>query len=125
MEGMVIFNKLNVGKWGEQTATHFLVRHGYTIVARNFACTFGEIDIIARKNKLISFVEVKTRCGWVGSAERSVDWAKQRHMLRAAQQFCQKNKMHFWDTEIIFEQISIYYDSDQKQARIIKYVLPS
>ena len=52
---------LQLGRLGEKSAVKFLKRCGYKILARNFSCFLGEIDIVARKNEVISFVEVKTR----------------------------------------------------------------
>lgn len=43
----------------EDKAQEYLVEHGYEIVARNFRTRLGEIDIIARKNGILVFVEVK------------------------------------------------------------------
>ena len=52
-----------IGDKGEDAAARFLEKNGYTIIARNFSCRLGEIDIIAviPEKKHISFVEVKTR----------------------------------------------------------------
>jgi len=51
----------NMGLWGENKAVEFLKAKNYTILARNYHSRFGEIDIIARKQNTIIFVEVKTR----------------------------------------------------------------
>ncbi|WP_104751033.1 YraN family protein [Helicobacter salomonis] len=48
------------GLQAENLACAYLRDHGYTIVARNFACRFGEIDIIALKEGVLHFVEVKS-----------------------------------------------------------------
>lgn len=54
-------NKLK-GKYGEELACKYLIDRGYEIIARNFRYSrYGEIDIIAYKDKVISFVEVKYR----------------------------------------------------------------
>ena len=50
-----------MGLWGENKAVEFLKAKNYTILARNYHSRFGEIDIIARKQNTIIFVEVKTR----------------------------------------------------------------
>ena len=50
----------NIGKIGEETACKFLMKHGYQIILRNYWKKWGEIDIVAKKDRVIHFVEVKT-----------------------------------------------------------------
>ncbi len=57
---MKIFNKIT-GSQGEAIAQKFLKDQGYKILATNFTCKIGEIDIIAQQKKTIVFVEVKTK----------------------------------------------------------------
>ena len=49
------------GKIGEDVAIHYLNKEGYMIICRNFRCLQGEIDIIAKDENYLVFVEVKTR----------------------------------------------------------------
>lgn len=49
-----------IGALGEQIATEFLKKKGLDIIARNYWKPYGEIDIVARENGLVRFVEVKT-----------------------------------------------------------------
>lgn len=49
------------GAYGEYEATRYLRKKGCDILAANFRCRFGEIDIIARKDGYLIFAEVKTR----------------------------------------------------------------
>lgn len=49
-----------IGEVGENIAEMFLVKHGFTILERNFTCKAGEIDIICKKADKIHFVEVKS-----------------------------------------------------------------
>ena len=56
------------GQWGEQTAATYLEKHGYTILVRNFHTAHGEIDIIASKAAVLTFVEVKTRSSHAGAS---------------------------------------------------------
>ncbi len=51
----------NTGQWGEALALNHLSRQGYTVVATNYRKRFGEIDIIARDNDVLVFIEVKCR----------------------------------------------------------------
>lgn len=52
---------LRLGRRGERLARKHLRRCGYRILARNFACAAGEVDIIAARRDTIIFVEIKTR----------------------------------------------------------------
>lgn len=56
-----MYYKQTEGKIGEDAAVYYLHREGYTIICRNFRCIQGEIDIIAKDENYIVFVEVKTR----------------------------------------------------------------
>lgn len=54
------FNR-EVGKRGEEIAAKYLQEKGYKILERNYSTKFGEIDLIASKNNILSFVEVKLK----------------------------------------------------------------
>ncbi|MDO4413260.1 YraN family protein [Cutibacterium sp.] len=51
------------GAWGEDIAAEYLESLGWTIIARNWACDVGEIDLIAHDDQTVVIVEVKTRSG--------------------------------------------------------------
>ena len=64
---------IDFGKLGEQLAEDFLVERGYTVLHRNWRHSRYEIDIVALKNDLPHFVEVKTRSSnEFGEPEESV-----------------------------------------------------
>ena len=56
-----MYKSHELGKNGEEIATEFLRKKGYKILERNFEASQGEIDIIAKDDKELVFVEVKTR----------------------------------------------------------------
>lgn len=75
-----------LGQWGEERVAEKLRREGWTIVARNFRCRMGELDIVAKKGRYLAFVEVKLRKNnQFGSACEAVTPAKQRKLRTAAQ----------------------------------------
>ncbi len=75
-----------VGAWGENLAANYLIAHGYEILARNARTEVGEIDLVARKGGLLSFVEVKTRRNdRFGEPEEAITPAKQQRMADAAE----------------------------------------
>ncbi len=53
-------DKQKVGEIGESIACRFLAERGFEIIERNYWKKWGEVDVIARKNKTLHFVEVKT-----------------------------------------------------------------
>ena len=78
-------NNTRTGMLGEELAEIMLLEKGYTILARNFRCRYGEIDIIAAKNGVLAFVEVKTRLfGSCGRGSESVTAAKRQKIRRCA-----------------------------------------
>ena len=76
------------GQLGERFAANFLRKEGYAILAANFKTRFGEIDLIAQKDNILSFVEVKTRGeGALSSPAEAVDYKKQNRIIKAAIQY--------------------------------------
>ena len=77
--------KKNVGEIGEQLAADMLSNSGYRIVKRNFLIRDGEIDIIAIKNGVMHFIEVKTRTGdEFGYPADAVTTNKKKRIKKAA-----------------------------------------
>lgn len=74
------------GVWAEWRARLYLRATGRRILATNFKTPVGEIDIIARKGSLISFVEVKARADRATAAQ-AIGVRQQRRIQRAAQYF--------------------------------------
>ena len=75
---------------GERTAESFLTRRGYKILGRNYRSRYGEIDIIAREDQCLVFVEVRTRRGSeFGTPEESVTRAKRDRLVALAESYLQ------------------------------------
>ena len=85
---------MNIGKigmLGEQATARYLRSKGYEIRNCNYACRFGEIDIVAQKGTQLAFVEVKTRKeDALVSGLESVDSHKQKRLTAAAQDYYAK-----------------------------------
>ena len=78
-------NKRQIGADKEAFVCEWLEKNGYQILARNFRCRIGEIDIVAREGGYLVFLEVKYRKqGGNGLPEEAVDWRKQRVISRVA-----------------------------------------
>lgn len=70
---------INIGKNAESLAVKFLKKQGLVIVAQNYRCRFGEIDIVASADSTLVFVEVRKRKN-LSSAIDSVDLIKQKKL---------------------------------------------
>lgn len=80
--------KRKTGSIGEELAASILQAKGYYILRRNFTCPYGEIDIIAVKNNVPAFIEVKVRSNnRYGEPCETVDIKKQRRIKNAARYF--------------------------------------
>jgi putative endonuclease len=80
-----------LGIHGENEVTRYLQDQGFTILERNYKKFFGEIDIIARKESLITFVEVKARRNTLVSMHSLVLRSKQLKIMQCAQWFMASN----------------------------------
>ena len=94
------------GRWGEEKASQYLKLRGWQIVERNYACRFGEIDLIASRGAVLAFVEVKTRKDKShGEAREFVTAAKQRRLLLSAEAYLAS---HETQRQPRFDVIEIY-----------------
>lgn len=85
---MNLGEKKKIGNLGEELATKYLIKNGYEIIARNFQCKIGEIDIIAKDKNEIVFIEVKSRkILSYGMPAEAVDENKKKHIYRTAQYY--------------------------------------
>lgn len=78
------------GLAGEEAACAYLRQRGYRIIARNWRCRYGEIDIIAEQTGLLVIVEVKSRRHGLAdpySPLEAVDARKQLRVIRSARMF--------------------------------------
>jgi putative endonuclease len=110
------------GVIGEKIAEKYLRKKGYQILDRNYTFKIpgspqkGEIDIIARKNNIINFVEVKTLKTEEGqssliSPEEKVNFRKQRKIIKTAESWLMKRKIPLnskWRIDIISIEIKAF-----------------
>ncbi|WP_027398233.1 YraN family protein [Anaerovorax odorimutans] len=90
-----------LGTWGEEVAAKYFIKKDYFILERNYSCKIGELDIIARTNNTIVFVEVKTRNNLnFGLPCESITENKKRHIIRVANYYIAKNELRYFDMRI-------------------------
>ena len=102
-----------IGIYGDQTAARYLRQEKYDILSANFTAGTGEIDIVAEKNNVICFVEVKTRKeGGMFSPADAVDFRKQNNIKSAASGFMNKynlkKEMRFDIIEVLLQEDNVY-----------------
>jgi putative endonuclease len=86
--------KIILGKEGERIAELFLKKKGYKLVERNYRCAAGELDLVMLDQRVIVFVEVKTRTGsGYGTPLEAVAFRKQKKMIYVAQFFLSAKKL--------------------------------
>jgi putative endonuclease len=73
------------GNAAEETAVGFLEARGWRVLARNWTCRYGELDVVAEREDVVCFVEVRMRSTAVwGDPAHTVSFAKQRRVVKAA-----------------------------------------
>ncbi len=97
-----------VGRAGEELAVEILRKKGYDILATNYICKMGEVDIIAIKDGIIAFVEVKTRLDdSYGMGREAVNCKKRQHIRNCAKWFLTKEKPSYLAVDFQVIEISL------------------
>ncbi len=106
-----------LGTAGEQIAARALAERGLSIVERNFRCTEGEIDLIARDGAEWVFVEVKTRrSDRFGTPEEAVTPRKQAKLIAVAETYLQAHGVEGADWRI--DVVGIAMDAGGRLQRV-------
>ena len=106
-----------IGNRGEQLAAEALSRIGYEIVDRNWKTKWAEIDIIAKKDSVLSFIEVKFRKNSKqGDGFDYITDQKLMHMQRAAQLWVSVNN---WPGEYVLQAVSVSGENYEVDIREI------
>jgi putative endonuclease len=78
------------GASAEALACHYLEQQGLKLIARNYRCKSGEIDLIMQEGQTLVFVEVRLRSNHrFGNAASSIDARKQRKLIHTAEHYLQ------------------------------------
>jgi len=108
-----------LGEKGEGEALSFLIKNGYKILEKNLFLRFTEIDLIAEKDEVICFFEIKTRqnnCfgeGWESVSKRKI------YKIQKASEIYTQNK--FQDKDVRIGILSILYTGEKTQIEIFWY----
>jgi len=111
--------KQKFGEEGESIAARYLLKKGYRILERNYRTKLGEIDIIAKDNDTIVFVEVKSRRSWqFGNPKGAVTPQKQRKISTVALYYLKVNNHS--NARARFDVVAVTVTRDKPQIEIIK-----
>lgn len=115
-------NTRRYGVIGEKMAQKYLINKGYKILKTNFYTKKGEIDIIAKKNNCVVFVEVKTRNNLnYGTPAMAVGRIKKTHIKKSAEIFIYINKLY--EYEVRFDLIEIIMKNGKCEINHIKSII--
>ena len=117
--------KQKIGEIGENIATRFLVKHGFSVIDRNYTKKWGEIDIVAEKDRRIYFIEVKSVTRETLDNQNSLDqyrpednmhpW-KLKRLSRAIQTYLLSKKLDNQDWQV--DLLVVFLDTKNKKARV-------
>jgi len=103
--------KKKTGDKGEDTAVNYLFANGYEVLQRNYRYRRGEIDIIAQKENILTFIEVKSRKNILyGYPETFVSESQEEWICLAAENYIENNN---WQGNIRFDIIAIVWDTEE------------
>lgn len=85
--------QISLGKKGEELVCHYLKQNGFIILEQNYQIKAGEIDIIAQKDCVLAFVEVKLRQYPQFSLSEVIIHSKQQKIIKAALWYISKNNI--------------------------------
>lgn len=117
---MTITAQRNFGNRGETIAREYLGRQGYIIIASNYRAGHLEIDLIAKQDNQIIFIEVKTRLKTADSLRENplTKW-QTANLKRAIVDYCYKNRINF--DLVRLDLIVILIDRHKKMAELKHY----
>ena len=103
-----------LGQWGEAQAIRHLEARGCRIVARNWRCASGEVDVVVQEDDCLAFVEVRTRRGRAyGSPEESITPKKLARMAAVAESYIYA---HDWEGNWRLDVVAIRVRAGQEPA---------
>lgn len=116
MKNQTKLSNTSIGQLGEDLACQFLLEQGYTIETRNWRFKKAEIDVIAKHNNCLIFIEVKARTNTnFGHPEEFINAKKEAMLIDASQRYMESIG---YDWEIRFDIISIILTKSLKIKKI-------
>jgi len=111
--------RITLGRFGEDLARERLKDCGYRILTTNYRCPLGEIDVIARDNDVLVFVEIKTRKNKSpGRVKEAVNTKKQRQISKVALAYMKSHNL--WGSKARFDVVAVGLLDGKNEIEIIK-----
>jgi putative endonuclease len=87
-------SRRRLGAFGESAAHAYILRQGYTVLAKGWRCAIGELDLVAQDGESLVFIEVRTKKGEaLLSPEESVTASKQSKLIALAQTYLESEQI--------------------------------
>ena len=111
--------KKEIGQKGENLAADYLQNAGYTVLERNYRCKLGEIDIIARDNDTLVFIEVRSRSSLAfGLPQESINRRKRHQISKVALEYMIRRKLK--NIPARFEVVAVSFEGRKEKVDLIK-----
>jgi len=111
--------RLHLGELGEKLALKRIKRLGYKLVAKNYRCPLGEIDLIAKDGDCLVFIEIKTRKNSsTGNAKEAIHQRKKRQISKVALYYMKANGC--CDIKSRFDVIAINIKGGKEEIELIQ-----
>jgi putative endonuclease len=112
-------NRRSLGDKGEDLAVATLKKRGYKVLERNYRTPLGEIDLIARHQKVLVFIEVKTRTSArFGAGQEAVHYGKQARYRRLADYYLKQKRLG--EIAVRFDVVGILWQDGKPQVEVIE-----
>ena len=114
----------SIGDIGENIACKYITNKGLQVIDRNYQKLWGELDIIAKKDKVIHFFEVKSVTASFSNEldihrpEDNVHAYKLKHLRRIIETYLE-DKGYGFDAEFYFHVLCVYMDMRTRKARVV------
>lgn len=114
-----------IGKIGENIAKSFLMKQGFSIVEQNYAIRYGELDIIAKKDNILHFVEVKSikvrDCSAIDTLvirpEDNLTDSKWSKLLITIENYLNHRHVSY-ETRYQIDLACVYIDTEKREGRV-------
>ncbi len=105
-------NKKTIGNKGESIAENYLKKKGYKIIERNFRTKSLEIDIIAEKENVLVFIEVRSKTkNDFGTPEETINFKKSKKLKRNSEKYINYKK---YNGACRIDAICIIFENENK-----------